>query len=395
MATTSGTVAGFVELCEAIRNFVTSPRYDEVLGTGDGVTKSFSATLSNPTVAKGQCRLRFKIGGVWYECWDDGEGNFEHAKIVLATSSLTYATGALAVEFVEAIDDTFEIGVCYTDGAVEGQDWLPLLDQKTRDNANAEVWPSDDHKEVILKNSGVSYKEFICVGMREWKYELEQIWSMQFNLYHKYDKNYEDAATWLCNGDFTSFATYDPTREFWSELPHIPVKDDSMAYWISSNKRRIQVVVRITGTVYLFFYLGGGSRFASPSRYALPNIVIGPAVGARDYSHASNGMLVNAFAINQDGEHLPNASLVWLPFADHACPAPVKKTTNSKVVPYPISLVDNEALADRSDLFELDGIFWSLDKDFSTEDTLDTGDYLVFQNAYRTTYADYFAMKLE
>ncbi|HLE16905.1 MAG TPA: hypothetical protein VI728_01325, partial [Syntrophales bacterium] len=69
MPFTSGTVPGFsgaTGLMQTLVNYMAGSTYSDNLGTGNGVTLLFNKMLANTPVAKGNCRVRFKIAGVIY-----------------------------------------------------------------------------------------------------------------------------------------------------------------------------------------------------------------------------------------------------------------------------------------------------------------------------------------
>ena len=112
------TAKGFLQqLKEFVTNQdeATNRMHTEVGDTGDGIQTSFSGTLANPPVAKGQARLCFTIAGVKYFVYDDGQGAWDHP--LISSSSLTYASGAWSITFATAPDDTKGIVFFYTDSA--------------------------------------------------------------------------------------------------------------------------------------------------------------------------------------------------------------------------------------------------------------------------------------
>ena len=83
----------------------------EVIGTGDGSTTSFSATLANTPVEPKSLTVHYTIGGTAYTGTDDGEGNITGTDIDSGT--INYDTGEVSLTFSTAPDDGTNITADY------------------------------------------------------------------------------------------------------------------------------------------------------------------------------------------------------------------------------------------------------------------------------------------
>lgn len=397
-------------IVEKLMDYAKGAKYEETVGTGNGVLVTFGVTLTNTPVALGQLRVRFQIGAVEKEVWSDGEGGFNaHTDVDAANSTIDEATGVLSIKFNTAIDTGYVIKALYCVANSYGNDWLVFREENTKLPAGTDAFSGLHLREWIVKNSSVSYKDFSCIGLRECQYLTGTAWNVNMNWYTKWDKAYETATCpWIANSGFTGMSTYNTTYNQFT-IPTFYLKDDSLKYWFYISKRRIIIVVRVTNTVYASAYLGGVRRLSSPSKYKYPYIVIGNNNAVMNYSSTS---LVGIFGAGntywftakpitdlvQLPGSTPNGKII--PTQDRTnADGTMTKTRNSEVLLYPAYtyIVGSTGPLDSMALGEIDGTFLCIDKDLSTEDTITIGadTYTVFQNIYRTTYMDYMAVKQE
>ena len=102
------------EIYNPVENSVTG----EVIGTGDGSTTSFSATLANTPVEPKSLTVHYTIGGASYTGTNDGEGNITGTDIDSGT--INYDTGDVSLTFSTAPDSGTDITIdykYYTNGA--------------------------------------------------------------------------------------------------------------------------------------------------------------------------------------------------------------------------------------------------------------------------------------
>lgn len=388
---------------QKVIDFVTTNKFTHNLGTGNGSTTNFAVTLSNTTVAKGQCRVKVKIATIVYDIWDNGNGAFVHP--LISSGTINYATGEVDITFTIAPDNAYVMVILYTTGA-DGRDWLLMVEQNTKNNAGtpADAFSGQLLKEVVLKNSGPSFLETIVVGLREWKHTTP-IYGWNLVIHKIWGESQETMSPPRWNGNSAEHAqtSYDGTTNNWSQLPMIPFDDNVMTYWIYSNKRRIIVVIKVSATVYVSIYLGQGIRFASPSRYALPSIAIGNSAGNTLFSSTAstfvfianppngiqikNWMLLlpdNTFLNNSLGSH----SKYMLPEVTQTGSLE-KANNNTDHILYPLYAFENEPIQQL--LFQIDGVYLVPGTGLASEDTISQGGntYRVFQNVFRTSQYDY------
>ena len=83
----------------------------ESIGTGDGTTTDFSATLKWTPVKKSSITVHYTIGGTDYTATDDGNGNITGTDV---SGTINYKTGEISLTFTTAPDNTTDINVDYT-----------------------------------------------------------------------------------------------------------------------------------------------------------------------------------------------------------------------------------------------------------------------------------------
>jgi len=398
------TFSGATGLLQTMLGHVLGAQHSDSLGIGDGVLKTFSKTLLNTPLSRGQCRVQLKISSEIYDLWDNGEEIFEHE--IIDTSSLNYATGDISITTNEPVDSGWSIPVDYVLGD-DGEDWFLHLDQTTKDNNNNEAYPGENLKEVVIKNSGISWKDKIITGLREWQFLEETLYGLNYNMYKQYNYFEESQNNWNINSASTGKSNYDNTRNNWIKHPNMPLNNDNMYYWIFSNKRRIIIIVRVAASIYVSGYLGGCKALASPSNFPKPYCVIAPTHGNVSFASTSNNfrfiihlnssqIYYSAMAFDEDSNFLYNKNLTLLPKYNFMDVGELKKTKENKLVLYPVYFYDYLAIPKKS-YSVLDGVFFVPGINLASEDIIEIGgdDYLIIQNIFRTSYQDYMAIKME
>lgn len=399
--TTKGLVQKIIDYC-------CSTSYEESLSTSNQI--DYTVTLANTTVSKGQCRIRFRIAGTEKEVWDDGEGNFIHTNIDEANSSINYATGAVVIKFLQAIDTGYTVKALYTNGATEGRDWMILLNQNSKNSSGNDAFSGLKLQELVMKNSSVNYKDFICIGLREYQSVTNNVYNASLNVYDKWDNANETAVNkWNSNSAWSAFTGYDTTYNAYVGHPLLVMKDDQMTYFISVNKRRIVVAVKVSATVYLCIYLGGYRRYSTPEQLKCPMIMIGNTVTLSHNSTSTvllnpNGLITSfAYFFKHDTKEklrTDGNNRLW-PVVNNwnpgmTFPLTVTRTTNQAFV-LPMYITQDSLIGVQNyNLYgELDGIYIVVNKDIRTEDilTVNSNNHIVFQNVYRTTQYDYLAVE--
>lgn len=377
-------------------DFTCSESFEESIGVGDAIETVFSGTLINTDVAKGQARLRFKIEGVVYWVWDNGNGEF--INILIASSSLDYVTGEVTVTFTDPIDDTFDVEILYTDGA-EGQDWIKLNEDLSQDNVLADAFPGLLLKQYVITNSGSNYAERIVIGLRENQYVPENRYAINLNLYKQWEETEHNAQNWNINAYATG---YDTTRESFSSHPSTALNDTVQTYYFKATKDYVFSCIKVSGTVYTNFYGGCGIRFASIQDYKNPHIIIGNLsstfsftnVGSTHSMVANPNATNNAWIINKDNQYKNGTNFTVIPTRQYTVSGEVELSSNSKILLDEIFIVDIDVFPELL-LFQIRDLYHTPYIDFITESTIDDGvdTYIGFQNIFRNSSYDYFAIK--
>ena len=267
-----------------------------------------------------------------------------------------------------------------------------MLEQNAKDNTGNDAFPGELLKEVILFNSGSSYRESIYVGFREAYYTPETLYAINLNGMYEYS----DGEKWNYNYYLSGLNSYDTTRKYWSEHPKIALNDDTMAYWIFSSKNRICGVVRVATSVYESFYAGVGFRFGLPEDYKYPFFVCGTSRINYNYADTSTYHQyflypLRAIIVRPDDSYANEGNIKVLPRQDYlGLNADVVSNPNKILYPCMVHDVNNDYL-----LYELEDVYCLLTNDVQAEDVVQIGadEYLTFPNIFRTEYWEYFAVK--
>jgi len=388
---------------EKVKEYITGNQFEETIGTGNDVLTNFNYTPLNGPIAKGQIRVRFRILGTWYWVWDNGLGEFIHDKISASTIDYT-ATPNIDITFTDPIENTFIIEMLYTDATVEGRDWLIMHENLSQDNAASDAFPGLILKEYIFRNSGSNYIEDVFFGVRESQYIPSNQYLHELNLYKQFEESEWQSSDWNINAFSTS---YSATQEHWSIHPSSALNDATMTYWILATKHIVFVCIKVSGTVYTNWIAGNGTRFSSKDNYPNPNFIIGNFSGNFQFTStsASHSMVAdppatnNAWGITKENEYVQigsNLSKMLLePTSSYVSSGDVEKTTNSKVVLYELFFCRSTPNFEL--MFQMPDVYHCPYIDMATEDEITEGanTYKVFQNIFRTSSFDYFAVKTD
>jgi hypothetical protein len=237
-----------------------------------------------------------------------------------------------------------------------------------------------------------------------------------------------DYYNWRLNG----FTAFDSGAAFMSQAgaitpqsPHIALWNNAIPYWFVANGRRVIAVAKVS-TVFEAAYLGFIEQYPSPNQFPYPLAVGGcmafssePSAGSTSWRWSYTGIEHRAFP-------MPGTPVS---FADNACQLRLRKPDGAwrglaaqqygspnnnltgNVWPYsnemyfirpsmdgsyplfPVVLNDNSPNV----YGRLDGVFATTGYGIGSETEITVGrnKYVVFQNVYRTTYYDYFAVLLD
>lgn len=282
------------------------------------------------------------------------------------------------------------------------------------------VWDANDGDDVVLRGPGLAEADQIYVGMKLVRAPLTDasgidIVGMQGVL---------PAAT-----AFNEHVNVTPVRS------RMFLSNTTMEYWFVANGRRFIVVVKMS-TVYEAMYGGLYLPYANPVNYSYP-LFVGASSGQSgtaapdwhsvlqqhthfvkpDYKASNPGSYEsNAWALMPDGQWLRCGA--WSDGADLAMAPyrygtdPLGASDSNGVVGY-LDILNKMAAGYGStfgltpltlvrpslnwSLGRLDGCFHIAGRDNAVRDivTIDTTDYFVVQNAFRTGIGDFWALALE
>lgn len=121
----SSNFAGPHGIVNKIADFMRGTEVDsESIGAGDGTTLTFSGTLANSPVPRNRLSISYVIGGTTYAATDDCAG-YITGDYIDGSSSFNYSTGAYAITFTTAPDNSTSISADYIYGN-PGQDYKLL-----------------------------------------------------------------------------------------------------------------------------------------------------------------------------------------------------------------------------------------------------------------------------
>ena len=400
MAHTSGTVSAFSGsngLLQKLLDFVLGTIVvGESWGSCDGSKTAFSGTAAHHPVAPGRLTVHYTIGGTSYAATDDGAGEISGDHV--SSGAINYASGEWSMTFDTAPDNGSALTADYVWGE-PGRDWVALENRPTRDNGSNEPFGSDC-REVILQNTGLSGRENIMIGIREWEYTTKSAagWDLNGYLWHT------AGMAWNANYIDHGRTGYDTTWQHYDYHPMLPLIDGTMYYWFYSNRQRIVVVVKVKSN-YESAYLGFGRRFSPPSDYPYPLAVIGCLYGNRmhsddGYEHAyianpyyqyCNWVIspANKFRIGTNSGNGCRTSVYdFAPGTKAVC----HRTSTDKVLLTPVYMYDAR---DGDVYFDLDGVLKTVGGDVQSEDTVTEGTktYRVFQNIHRNAWHQFMAIR--
>lgn len=259
----------------------------------------------------------------------------------------------------------------------------------------------DDGSDMIFQGPGLSTTEEIFIGM----------------------KPYDDAGADIYSWDIASFTGYtegnafdlQPGREV-ARSAFLPLWDDSIPYWFIGNGQRIVVIAKVS-TTYQSMYLGKFLPYATPGQYPYPVFCGGMTnSSASRFSAANIYFFPQAYAphcyvyspsgqkwLSGGSSYAPGANIfnIW-PFCEAYASVSVPF---AKMAPFDngdVTLMQSVlrygqiGTSEMAVLGELDGIFWVHGTGQSSESivTIDSEDYLVFQDGGKTEVNKYAAVRL-
>lgn len=268
--------------------------------------------------------------------------------------------------------------------------------QVIRDFASANGWAvlrydtSIANRELILKGSGLSGAEEIFVGFR----------------------TYQDAGNDYYNLVAAVFTGYVAGNTFDTQpgagLSGVPAHNNRIDYWLSVNKQRIALAMKVGTPVYMSAYVGKFLPYGTPGQYPYPVICAGMlnGISATRFSDPAISMPYKGYRYNSP----QNYNNLYMRFIDGTWRSPLAYpwsgdpnwigapggwTLRDTGGNYPLVPV---VLRDDANLFgELDGIFFISGFNNAVENTtvVDGVTHVVIEDAYRTGFIDYYALRLD
>lgn len=284
--------------------------------------------------------------------------------------------------------------------ATAGADSLEVNDVSFHIDLNAD-FELEDRAQWIVQAPGLDGQKAIFIGA-----EL-----------------YEDAARAAYNLNWYGFRSHNPLRGVRTQINHsgvrgFPLRNGPFAYWLAINGQRVVIVARV-GSVYLSAYLGFLNAYEPPSIHEYP-LAIG-ACGSVEmltpdatdphfrcfFDPGRYGLVVNypdnvwrshanRYAsgssdygdIETPGKVYPGAMSTW---GDRAF---LRENLDGTSPVLPLVL---GSTSPRHTLGEFDGCGWTTGFSTASESRIDHDGvaWMAFQNAFRTTPDNYFALKLD
>jgi len=249
---------------------------------------------------------------------------------------------------------------------------------------------------------------------------------------------FENANADYDNVRLGGFTGYSPAETFLNQpgpctrpvMPGLRIGD--IPYWFIANGRRVMVFIKCT-SVYAGAYLGFINQYWRPEQWPYPLAVGGsmswanePAVNSTNWRYSYQGnehnliVFANMQAVSPTNENsftlrlrrpdgrwrgfgIYNATYASLLTSAYVWPynggrfSNVRPNLDGEYSLFPVNLSEDDSGTTHPAQFgEMDGIFAVTGYENAAENIITVGrtKYLVMQNAYRTTYADFCAIKL-
>lgn len=240
---------------------------------------------------------------------------------------------------------------------------------------------SGDNHELILQGEGLTGAESIFVG---------------FRTYQSADADYYNLAAMAASG-YTSGDNFDNQPN--NIVSGIPAHNQQIDYWLSWNAQHIKIAMKVGTPVYTSGYVGKILPYARPSQFPYPVVCCGMLndTPATRFSNTTYGM---PYKGNRANMRLRDTEGQWsqpscYPYSNDVLAgstAALRDTADNYHL-MPVELYDpgNHIWG------ALDGIYFITGFNNSVENTLtiDTVDYVVIQDVWRTGFDDYYAIRMD
>ncbi|QQQ00885.1 hypothetical protein [Lysobacter enzymogenes] len=284
--------------------------------------------------------------------------------------------------------------------ATAGADPLEVNDVSFHTDLNAD-FDLEDRAQWIVQAPGLDGQKAIFIGA-----EL-----------------YEDAARAAYNLNWYGFRSHNPLRGVRTQtnvsgVRGLPLRNGPFAYWLAINGQRVVIVARV-GTVYLSAYLGFINAYEPPSIHEYP-LAIGACGSVETLTpDATDASFRCFFDPGRYGLAVNYPDNVWRLHANRYASGATDigdTETSGKVYPSAMSTWGDRASlrenldgtspvlplilgnsSPRHTLGEFDGCGWTTGFNTASESRIDHDGaaWMAFQNAFRISPDNYFALKLD
>lgn len=223
---------------------------------------------------------------------------------------------------------------------------------------------------------------------------------------------------------FAGMAGSSPSPGKGVSSPRFVLDDGIMEYWLFGNGRYVACTVKI-GTEYLNMYMGLFLPYGQPSEYSYPLIIAGSCGDNLHYTstafrlrHCFDPATLAVYIrlpggtwedFNHGSSSGPATSnRTFWPYMTHAVTwrsTYLDETSEGldgtyelwPILPIESDDLDTPAIGARNMLGEIQDFFWISGSNLSAEDTITIGGdtYIAFQNVFRVTFQDYYAVRID
>lgn len=248
-------------------------------------------------------------------------------------------------------------------------------------------------RELILNSSGLSGTEDIYIGFR----------------------SYQNTSADVYNVSVAGFTGYVPANPFINQPGYfesgLPAHNNRIDYWIAANAQRIVMGLKVGTPVYTHGYAGKFFPYATPSQYPYPLYVGGCLNGVPETRYSDTAYTFPYYGATAGAEPGTNRPQSQIRFVDgswrqHRCwpyygnsrvaqATESLRDTNTQYSLNPITIMTSSPSVNV--LGELDGVYQITGFNNVTENTLTINgeDYIVLQDAGRTGFDSYVALRME
>lgn len=281
---------------------------------------------------------------------------------------MAYETGT-ADDYLDLLDKLRIFLTTDTDLVAAGQEWEEL-----------DWGGAVPDTELYVRGPGLAGQDNIIVGLRAYANPANDWFNIACRGYLAY----------LESGGWSTHSQPSPERG-------VTCWDQSIPYWFVANGRRFIAAFRVS-TVDQILHGGLITPYATPEQFPLPLMVAGTMPAANTWRWSNTDTNHRFFT------HGGAASLRPLRFTDgvylqdldtfpHSLGAPFRETYGNE---YPLYDIVFSRSTGPQTYGQLDGLFWipGFAQATGNEITIDSVDYVVFQNVFRTGMNDYCALRL-